>query len=86
MRNYATWRNFAGMTAQEPERRTLTVREASESLGIPTRTLQNMIQAGTVAARKVSEAKTSPYLIPDVEVERLRKVLDDMRRSPGVWR
>lgn len=70
----------------EPTKPDVTVREASERLGIPTRTLLNMILGGSVRARKISQAQTSPYLIPADEVERLEETLDRMRRSPGVFR
>lgn len=50
----------------------LTAKQVAAKTGIPVRTLQNRIQAGTVRAKKVDpDSRTSAYLIPTEEVERL---------------
>lgn len=70
----------------EPQKPDVTVKEASDRLGIPVRTLHNMILGRSIRARKISEARTAAYLIPADEVDRLADALDRMRTTPGVFR
>jgi predicted thioesterase len=48
-----------------------TVQQVSAKTGIPARTLQHRIKAGTVQADKIGDGRTNAYLIPSEEVDRL---------------
>ena len=54
----------------------MSIVEAAKILGLKTRQVYNLIEAGVVKARRLSEADHSPYLLDadSVERERLRRL------------
>lgn len=51
----------------------MTVGQAAKSLGLSVRAVQHRITNGKIVATKIGEGRTSAYLIPVEEVERVRK-------------
>ena len=49
-----------------------TVAQTAETLGRPISTIHGWIQTGKLAATKTGEGRTSIYLIPAAEIERIR--------------
>ena len=78
LRQLSPWRNtLDGVLAPNAVKayfrhmQSSTVKQAFEKTGIPVRTLLNRIKAGTVQADKIGDGRTSAYLIPTEEVDRL---------------
>ena len=51
----------------------LTVSQAADELGVPSRTLHYRISTGKIHATKVGTGRTNAYVITRAEVERVRE-------------
>jgi predicted thioesterase len=61
---------MAAMNLYDPDE-PIGVTRAAELLGMTRRNLQTKIQKGKVHARKIGEGRTSAYIIPRHEIDRI---------------